>query len=297
LQGLLVIVAVSIVVFFVTRMIHDPVLIMAPIDAPPEEIERISRALGFDKPLINQFGDYVNNVLHGDLGESFWQSRPATEIVKEKLPNTIKLTVAGMAIAIVLAIPFGIIASLRPNSVVDRVTSTTSLIGLSAPQFWVGLLFILLFSVRLGWLPTGGQGGFKNLIMPALTIGLPSGGRLAMLMRSSMIDELNQPWVKVARSKGMPFRRVVGMHALRNASVPVITLGGWEFIRMLSGATVIVESVFAWPGIGLTALQAVQRNDLLLLQAIVLVVATITVVLNIVIDIVYKLVDPRIKLA
>lgn len=297
LQGLLVIVAVTVVVFFVTRMIHDPVNVMVPIDVEPEERARVAHDLGFDKPLIQQFGDYVGGVVQGDFGESFWQSRPTLEIVFEKLPNTLKLTAAGMFVALVLSIPLGVLAALRPNSFVDRSTSTASLIGLSAPQFWVGLLFILLFSVNLGWLPTGGIGGFKHLIMPALTIGLPTGGRLAMLMRSTMIDELNRPWVKVARSKGMPFRRVVGVHALRNALVPVITLGGWELIRMLAGATIIVESVFAWPGIGLTALQAVQRSDLLLLQAIVLVVATITVAINIAIDIVYKLVDPRITLA
>lgn len=297
LQGLLVIVAVTVVVFFVTRMIHDPVNVMVPIDVEPEERARVAHDLGFDKPLIQQFGDYVGGVVQGDFGESFWQSRPTLEIVFEKLPNTLKLTAAGMFVALVLSIPLGVLAALRPNSFVDRSTSTASLIGLSAPQFWVGLLFILLFSVNLGWLPTGGIGGFKHLIMPALTIGLPTGGRLAMLMRSTMIDELNRPWVKVARSKGMPFRRVVGVHALRNALVPVITLGGWELIRMLAGATIIVESVFAWPGIGLTALQAVQRSDLLLLQAIVLVVATITVAINIAIDIVYRLVDPRITLA
>ena len=296
LQGVIVVVAVTVVVFFVTRMIHDPVDVMVPIDVDPVERARVAHDLGFDKPIFAQFVDYVGGVVRGDFGESYWQSRPALEIVMEKLPNTIKLTIVGMTVALVLSIPMGIIASLRPNSFVDRSTSAASLVGLSAPQFWVGLLFILLFSVNLGWLPTGGKGGLKHMIMPALTIGLPTAGRLAMLMRSTMIDELNRPWVKVARAKGMPFRRVVGMHALRNASLPVITLGGWEFIRMLAGATNIVEVVFAWPGVGLLALQAVQRSDLLLLQAIVLVVATITVVLNIVIDISYKFVDPRITL-
>lgn len=297
LQGAIVVVAVTIVVFVITRMVGDPVSVMLPIDASAEQREALAHQLGFDKSIPAQFADYVTDLARGDLGDSLWQRRPAVDVIVEKLPNTLRLTGAGMALALLMALPLGIAAALRPNSFIDRLASTTSLVGLSVPQFWLGLLLVLVFGVQLGIFPTSGLGGWRHLVLPAVTLALPTGGRLAMLVRSTMIDELNRPWVKVARTKGMPFRRTVGVHALRNAAVPVVTLAGWDLIRMLAGLTVIVEVVFAWPGIGQAALQAIEQKDLILLQAIVFVVATMTVIVNIVVDILYKFLDPRIKVA
>lgn len=297
LHGLVVVIGVTIVVFVSSRLVGDPINAMLPVDAPPHQREALRTELGLDKSIGEQFVSYMSGIARGDFGDSLWQARPALDIVLERLPNTLRLTAAGLAFAVLIGIPLGVVAAMKPNTAFDRLASTSALAGLSAPQFWVGLILILVLAVQLNLLPTSGLGGWKHLLMPAVTLALPAGGTLAMMVRSTMIDELNRPWIKAARLRGMPGRRVVGLHALRNASVPVVTLIGWELAKMLAGATVIVEVVFAWPGIGQSALQAVERNDQVLLQTIVLVAATITVLLNIVVDILYKLLDPRVRLS
>lgn len=297
-QGLIVIVGVVVVVFVLTRLIGDPVKFILPLEATEEQRAIRAAELGFDRPILVQFGDYVGDLVRFDFGKSLWQrGRPTIEIVAEVLPRTFRLVAAGMALALVVALPVGMIAALRPGGLLDRVMVTLSLVGLSVPQFWLGLLLIIVFAVNLRWLPTGGLGGLEHVILPAIALGLPAAGRLTMVVRSAMIDELNSQYVKQSKAKGMPYRRIVGMHALRNASVPIITLSGWELIRMLAGYTVVVETVFGWPGLGLTAIQAIERQDLFLLQTIVLVVAFMVVLINIVVDIVYKAVDPRVKVA
>jgi peptide/nickel transport system permease protein len=218
-------------------------------------------------------------------------------IVFEKLPLTLWLAFLGIGLAFVLSIPLGIIAALRPGGISDRSTVFVSLIGLSVPQFWLGLLLIVVFAVQLRWLPTSGIATPAHAILPAVTMALPALARMVMIVRSSMIDELNQQYVKTGFAKGLPFYRVVGIHALRNASLPVVTLGGWELIRAVAGYSVVVETVFAWPGIGLTAIQAIEREDLILLQAIVFTVAITVVLINILMDVLYTLIDPRLKLA
>jgi peptide/nickel transport system permease protein len=203
----------------------------------------------------------------------------------------------GIGLAFFLSIPLGIIAALRPGGASDRSTVFLSLIGLSVPQFWLGLLLIVVFAVQLGWLPTSGVDTPAHLIMPTITMALPALARLVMIVRSSMIDELNQQYVRTCFAKGISFYRVVGVHALRNAALPVVTLCGWELIRAVAGYSVVVETVFAWPGLGLTAIQAIEREDLILLQAIVFTVAILVVLINILMDVVYKAIDPRLKLA
>jgi peptide/nickel transport system permease protein len=202
-----------------------------------------------------------------------------------------------MILAVALAIPLGMVAALRPGTWLDRTMVGTSLLGLSVPQFWLGLMLILLFGVRLKWFPTSGEGTWRHLVLPAVTLALPALGRLAMMVRSSMIDELNKQYVETSKAKGMPYWRTVGVHAFRNASNPVVTLTGWEVIRAIAGYTVVVETVFAWPGIGFMAIQAIRQQDLILLQAIVFVVAAIVVVINLAMDFVYKAIDPRIALS
>lgn len=295
-QGVVVILGVTIVVFVVTRLIGDPVRVMLPIEATAEQRATFEHQLGFDRPIPTQFVDFVGDLATFDLGDSLWQRRPALDIVFENLPRTFQLVGAGMLVAVLLSVPLGVVAALRPGSVLDRLTVTTSLVGLSIPQFWLGLLLIIVLSVNLGWFPTSGTGTWRHLLLPAVTLGLPVAGRLAMMVRSSMIDELNTQYVKTSKAKGMPFRRTVGVHALRNAAVPFVTLTGWELIRALAGYAVVVETVFAWPGVGFMALQAIQRQDLILLQAIVFVIAFLVVVVNIGVDVLYKLIDPRIKL-
>ncbi|MEO0384307.1 MAG: ABC transporter permease [Pseudomonadota bacterium] len=296
-QGVIVVLSVVVVVFILTRLIGDPVRVMLPLEATAEQRAAFEAQLGLDRPIFEQFLTYVRDVAVLDFGESLWQRRPVLEIIVERAPATLVLTFAAIALAVTLAVPLGVIAALRPEGIVDRIVVVISLLGLSIPQFWLGLLFIVLFSLTLGWLPTSGAGGLDHLVLPALTLALPAMTRLVMVVRSTMIDELNAQYVKVLRAKGMLPWRVIGVHALRNSAVPILTIAGWELIRIVSGYTVVVETVFAWPGLGLTAIQAIERQDLILLQAIVFVTAIMVVVLNLMLDIVYKAIDPRIEMS
>lgn len=297
IQGLIVVFFVTVFVFVITRMVGDPVDVLLPLEATQEQRAAFEHELGFDRPILVQFGTYLGNVFEGNFGDSIWQGRPAMEIVMEHLPRTFQLVIPAMLLMVIVAVPLGVIAALRPGKLLDRVTVLLSLLGLSVPQFWLGLLLIIVFSVRLGWLPPLGYGSWQNLILPMITLALPAIGRLSMIVRSSMIDELNQQYVKMATAKGMPYKRVVGVHALRNVGVPTLTLAGWETIRALAGYSVIVETVFQWPGVGFLAIQSIERQDLILLQAIVFVIAVIVVTLNVVVDISYKAIDPRIQLS
>jgi peptide/nickel transport system permease protein len=294
LQGLVVVLTVTAIVFVVTRLIGDPVSIMLPVDATVEQRDTLRRALGLDQPIHVQFVDFLRSLLALDFGDSYWQSRPNIDIITERLPATFLLVGAAMLLAVVLALPLGTVAAMHPGRLPDRITSALSLVGLSVPLFWLGLILIFVFAAQLRWLPSSGPGGVANLVLPAVTLALPSAGRLAMLVRSSLIDELNAPYVKTAVAKGLPLRRILGVHTYINAAVPTLTMIGWEITRALAGYTIIVETVFAWPGLGLAAIQAIQREDLLLLQAIVFVVALMVVAINLVLDLVYKVIDPRI---
>jgi peptide/nickel transport system permease protein len=293
--GLYVVLGVTIVVFLVTRVIGDPVSAMLPMESSAAQRALFAQQLGLDRPLYLQFLDFLGNVARLDLGESLWQRRPVTQIVLEKLPMTLYLVGAGMALAIALAIPLGMLAALKPGGIADRLTVVFSLLGLSVPQFWLGLLLIIVFAVDLRWLPTSGSGDLRHMVLPAITLALPAMTRMVMVVRSSMMDELNAQYIKVAIAKGLPFRRVIGVHALRNITVPTMTLAGWEVIRALAGYSVVVETVFAWPGLGLAAMQAIERQDLILLQGIVFYVAIMVVLINIALDVAQKFVDPRVK--
>ncbi len=295
-HGLIVILGVTVIVFVVTRMIGDPVKVMLPLEATLEQRAAFEKQLGLDRPIPIQFFDFLSDLTRLDFGDSLWQHRPAMEIVFEKLPLTMLLAFTGIGLAFIVSIPLGIITALRPGGITDRVTVFFSLLGLSVPQFWLGLLLIVVFAVKLRWLPTSGVATSVHIILPAITLALPSLARMVMIIRSSMIDELNRNYVKTGLAKGLPFWRLVGVHALRNASLPAITLFGWEIIRAVAGYSVIVETVFAWPGLGLTAIQAIEREDLILLQAIVFTVAITVVLINIIMDVVYSIVDPRLKL-
>ena len=295
-HGLIVIFGVTIIVFVVTRMVGDPVKVMLPLEATLEQRAAFEKRLGLDRPIPVQFVDFIGDIFRLNFGDSLWQHRPAMEIVFEKLPLTLVLAFIGIGLAFILSIPLGIIAALRPGGVSDRSTVFLSLIGLSLPQFWLGLLLIVIFAVQLRWLPTSGVATPLHIILPATTMALPALARMVMIVRSSMIDELNQQYVKTGFAKGLTFYRVIGIHALRNAALPVVTLCGWELIRAVAGYSVVVETVFAWPGLGMTAIQSIEREDLILLQAIVFTVAITVVLINILMDVIYSLVDPRLKL-
>jgi peptide/nickel transport system permease protein len=297
IQGAIVILLLTTVVFIVTRLIGDPVNVMLPLEATPELRREFRHALGLDRPILTQYIDYLGDLTRLDFGESLWQRRPALDVVKEHLPYTMQLVFLSMILALLVAVPLGTFAAMRPGSPRDQITTATSLLGLSMPEFWVGLLLIVVFAVQLGWFPVAGAGTPKHYVLPVVTMALPILARLTMVVRSSMVDELNEPYIQTARAKNMPSYRVIGVHALRNASIPIVTLTGFELIRALAGYTVLVETVFAWPGLGFTASQAIFQQDLILLQAIVFVIAGLVTVVNIGIDILYKLIDPRIKVA
>ncbi|RDE08879.1 ABC transporter permease [Pelagibacterium lacus] len=295
-HGLLVVFGVSLTVFVVTRLFGDPVSLMLPLSASAEQRLAFAQQIGLDQPLFVQFLRFLGDLATFDFGQSLWQRRPAIEVVFERLPMTLMLIGAGLGTAIVLSIPLGMIAALRPGGLVDRIIVSTGLLGLSMPQFWVGLLLIMVFAVQLRLLPTSGMGTPMHLILPAVTLALTPLARLTMLVRSSMIDELNQQYVRTVKAKGLPFSHILRVHTLRNILISFLTLTGWELISTLAGYTVVVETVFAWPGLGLTAVQAIQRGDLFLMQAIVFVIALLIVLINIVLDIIFKMIDPRIDL-
>lgn len=294
-QGFLVVLGVTIVVFIATRLIGDPAKVMLPLSASDAQRAAFEAQFGLDKPLDQQFFAFLGDLMSFDFGESIWQRKPALDVVLGKLPKTLELIGAGMFLAVVIGIPLGAVAAVRPDGLFDRLIVGLSLTGLSIPQFWLGLLLIMIFAVGLGLVPTSGTGTLAHLILPAVTLAVPAMARIMMLVRSSVINELNQQYARTAKARGLPFLRVLFQHAMRNALVPVLTLAGWEVISAWAGYTVVVETVFAWPGLGFTAMKAIGQSDLFLLQAIVFVVAVGIVIVNILLDVLFKLIDPRIK--
>jgi peptide/nickel transport system permease protein len=296
-QGLVVILGVTTLVFVVTRMIGDPVNFILPLSASEEQRAALRADLGFDRSILSQFWSFLSDAVRLDFGEStYFRNEDALGIVRRFLPKTLQLVVAGMIVAFVLSVPLGAIAALRPGKLLDKFLVTLSLIGLATPQFFLGQVILLFTSVKFN-LVQFGDGPWTHLIFPALTLALPAIGRLTMVVRSAMIDELNSQYVKAARAKGVSRRRIVGVHALRNAAIPFVTLFGWEVIRALAGYTLVVEAVFDWPGLGDLAILSIRERDFFLIQTIVFVVAVMVVLVNIAIDIAYKIIDPRVKIA
>ena len=295
-QGFWVVFGVTATVFVVTRVFGDPVALMLPLNASDAQRAAFAAQIGLDQPLPVQFFRFLGDIATLDFGDSLWQRRPAIEVVFERLPNTALLVAAGLGLAVLVSIPLGAIAALRPGGVVDRLVDSVGLLGLAMPQFWLGLMAIMVFAVQLKWLPTSGFGTPAHLVLPALTLAMTPIARFTMMVRAAMIDELNKPYVQTARAKGMSLPHILRVHTLRNILVPFLALSGWELITALSGYTVVVETVFAWPGLGMTAVQAIQRGDLFLMQAIVFVIAALIVLIGILIDVAAKAIDPRIEL-
>lgn len=296
-QGIVVIFLVTVVVFVTTRVVGDPTRTLLPLEATQSERNAFAHQLGLDRSIPVQFMSYIADASRLDFGNSLLQRRPALDIVLERLPATFELVFFALGLAIALAIPLGILAALRPGSLLDKTTVVISLSGLSVAQVWLGLALILIFAAELRVLPSAGIGGISHLILPGATLAFPALGRLAMITRSTMIDELNSQYVQTARAKGLPAVRIIGVHALRNAAIPILTLAGWELIRALAGFSVVVETVFAWPGIGFLAYQSIKQNDVILLQAIVAAIAVLIVAINVLMDVAFKAIDPRVKVA
>jgi peptide/nickel transport system permease protein len=297
LLGIAVVLGVTTVVFFVTRVIADPAQLMLPIGAPREAYDALRERLGFDEPLLSQYVAFLGDLLRFDFGESLWQHAPARDVIFEYLPASFQLVSVGVLAAVVVFVPIGIVASLRPGGLVDRCVVTLSLAGVSLPTFWLGAILILLLSVRLGWLPTSGSGTPKHLVLPAVTLALSSGARIAQITRSALIDQLSVPYVTALRARGFSTWSILSRHVLRNAAVPISAIAFWEYAVMIAGESIILETVFAWPGLGYLIVQSINRQDLILLQSGVFVAALIVVGVNLLADLVLKMVDPRIDLA
>jgi peptide/nickel transport system permease protein len=290
-----VVVGVSVVVFFITHLLGDPVKLMLPLEATLEQYEQAKEVLGYNDPLLVQFFRFAGNAIRGDFGDSLWQKVPALPLVLERLPATFLLAGTAVLIATLVAIPLGVLAALRPRSWLDHLCTTTSLFGMCIADFWLGLMLILIFPVTLGLFYTSGYGSWQYLVLPAITLAARPIGRITQIVRSSTLDELGKNYVMAARARGLTETATIVGHALKNAAIPIVTLSGWELTRLLAGFTVIVETVFAWPGVGLLAVDAIKRQDLPLLQADVFVVALIVVALNLIIDLTYGVLDPRIR--
>lgn len=294
LQMIPVLFLLTIIIFGVTRLRGDPTYQFAPPDASAEEIEAIRRAYGFDRPLHEQYLTFMAGVVRGDFGESFRYRQPAMGLVLERVPATLLLTFAALLVAWIVALPTGIISALRHNTPVDLAATGISVIGRAMPNYWLGIMLILLFAVELRWLPVSGTGSWQHLVLPAVTLGLSVATTLTRLIRSSMLEVIRQEYIVTARSKGLAEWSVVMRHALRNSLIAVVTVFGLQTGWLLGGA-VIVEQVFAWPGMGRLMLQAVYTRDMALVQAGVFVSALIIMGINLLVDVAYTLLDPRIR--
>lgn len=293
-----VLVGVSLAVFIMVRLVPgDPVQIMFANQAmpTPDRVEEMRRQLGLDLPIWEQYLRYVGNAVQGDFGQSIRSRQPVFDEIIARLPNTLRLTIAGLAVALALGVSAGVLSAVFKGQWIDKISMMTSILGISIPGFWLGLMVMLLFAVRLGWFPVSGASTWRHLAMPAFTLGMLSSAVIARLTRASMLDAMNQDYVLTARAKGLREYRVVVRHALRNALIPVVTIVGLQIGGLLSGAF-IIESVFAYPGVGSMAVTALQTRDFPMIQGIVLFVAFVYVGVNLVADLLYGLLDPRIKL-
>ena len=269
-------------------------MLMLPGDASDQEIEELREHLGFNDPLSEQYMRFFYNAVRGDLGDSLYFHVPVMELVLERLPASLELAIAAMFIALIVAVPLGIISAVRRGTLLDMGSMFGALFGLSMPHFWLGIMLMLFFSVYLGWLPTSGRGTLAHLCMPALSLGLPLMAMFARLTRSVMLEVLNLDYIRTARAKGLKERIVISKHALKNALIPLVTVAGMQFSALLGG-TVIIETVFAWPGLGRLVVQAIFRRDYPLVQGIVFVLALIFVGMNLLVDILYVYLDPQIS--
>lgn len=286
---------VSLVIF---SMVHltpgDPVQVMLDVHASADQVARLRSELGLDRPLPEQYLRFLAGAVRGDLGDSLKSGRPVVTEMGERLPATLLLTISGMGIAIPLGVLLGILAAANRDTWVDSATMVLAMLGVSLPSFWIGIVLIYVFGVHLQWLPVAGSGSWKHLILPAITLGLLASSVLARMTRSGMLEVLSHDYIRTARSKGLAEKIVLLKHALKNTLIPVVTVIGVQ-VGSLLGGSFIIEQLYAWPGVGRLAVGAIQSRDYPLMQAIALYVALIYVMVNLLVDIVYGLLDPRIR--
>ncbi|WP_442954910.1 ABC transporter permease [Paenibacillus sp. SYP-B4298] len=294
LQIVPVLFLISLIVFVLVHITGDPVNLMLPETATEADREALRAAWGLDRPLYEQYATFLGNVVQGNFGTSFHYGEEALPLVLERLPASFELAAASMLIAVVLAVPLGIISAVKRNTVLDLLISGLAVIGKAMPNFWMGIMLILIFSVQLGYFPVSGRGGLEHLALPAFTLGVGLAAQMTRLIRSNMLEILNQDYIRTARSKGLVEAIVVGKHALRNGMIPVVTIMGLQFTSLIGG-TLVTETVFAWPGLGQLLVTAINTRDMAIVQAAVFIIAITVIITNLITDLIYRLLDPRIK--
>ena len=291
-----VLLGVATLVFSLIHLVPgDPAQAMLGDSAPPEDVAKLRQSLGLDRPLLVQYRAFLGGLVRGDLGNSFRYGTPVTREIGSRLVRTIQLALAAMAVAILVAIPLGIIAAVWKGSAVDHAAMTVSLVGISMPNFWLGPLLAILFSVVLGWLPVAGTGSAAHLVLPAVTLGAALAAILARMTRASVIEELRELYVVAARARGVSRTRAIVRHAFRNSLIPIVTIIGLQFGAVLTG-TIITETIFAWPGVGRLLIQAINFRDYPLVQGCILFISFTYVMMNLLTDLTYGVLDPRIRL-
>jgi peptide/nickel transport system permease protein len=293
-RAMLTIALVVTFAFVVLRLSGDPALIIMGPEAPPEVIAAFRKAWGLDDPIWMQYLDYFGAIARGELGRSMRDGRPAIQLVAERIPATLVLTIPALLLKLGIGIPAGILAALHRGSVIDRAVMAAAVAGFTVPSFVLGLVLVLIFAVQLGWLPSGGQDSWRHAILPIITLGIGGAAVLARFTRSAMLEVLGQPYVRTASAKGVAWRAVVIRHALPNAAIPTVTIIGFMVGTLIAGA-VVVESVFSWPGVGRLLVVAVANRDLAVVQCVLLLVAATMVASNLAVDFLYGFLDPRLR--
>ena len=295
-QLIVVVFGISLLAFAILHVLGDPVLLLLPQNAGKEEFERYRHLLGLDRPMYVQYWKFVSRAVLGDFGKSWYADTPAFALVIERMPPTIYLTLAGLVVAMVIALPLGTIAALRRHSWVDSLCTVVAVAGQAAPIFWLGIMLIIVFSVRLRLLPASGYGTWQNFLMPSFCLGAALAPITMRLVRSGVIEVMNMEFIKTARAKGLAEGRVVVKHAFRNACIPVITVLGLQFGQLLGGA-IITETVFAWPGVATLTVESIRNQDFPVVQCAVVLLALLIVGVNLLVDLVVGFIDPRIRAA
>ena len=294
LEFIPVLLIISFIVFSLVYIAGDPVALMLPEDASQEDVEQLRKSMGLDKPFVVQYGNYMLNLVQGDFGQSFRYNTAALPLVLERLPATLELGIAAMIIAIIVAIPLGVWSATKKNTSMDLLATGGAVLGKAMPSFWLGIMLILFFSVMLGWFPVSGRGTLAHLILPAISLATGIAAEMTRLIRSNMVEILSQDYVRTAKSKGIRDFFVVYKHAFRNSLIPVVTITALQTSTLVGGA-LITETVFSWPGLGQLLIQAVNTRDMAIVQASVFVIAILVIFMNLLADVVYRILDPRIK--
>jgi ABC-type dipeptide/oligopeptide/nickel transport system permease component len=292
-QLVAVVIGISILAFAILHVLGDPVLLLLPQNAGKEEFARYHHMLGLDRPLYVQYWKFLSSAVVGDFGKSWYADTPAFRLVIERMPPTIYLTFAGLAVALLISLPLGVLAALKRHSWVDSLCTAVAVAGQAAPLFWLGIMMIIVFSVRLKLLPASGYGTWQNFLMPSFCLGAALAPITMRLVRSGVIEVMSMDFIKTARAKGVAERMVVVKHAFRNACIPVITVLGLQFGQLLGGA-IITETVFAWPGVATLTVESIRNQDFPVVQCAVIMLALLIVTVNLIVDIVVGLIDPRI---